>query len=147
MSEQGFRAPEAVRIAGISYRQLDYWTRTGLITPSVNDAHGSGSQRLYSFQDLATLKVIKRLLDTGVSLQRVRKAVEHLRKMRRRPHGVTLMSDGNGVYEAHSPEAVIDLLKNGQGVFAISLDAVWNDVQTDVDAVRTKGQRTAAGGP
>jgi DNA-binding transcriptional MerR regulator len=147
MSEQGFRAPEAVRIAGISYRQLDYWTRTGLITPSVNDAHGSGSQRLYSFQDLATLKVIKRLLDTGVSLQRVRKAVEHLRKMRRRPHGVTLMSDGNGVYEAHSPEAVIDLLKNGQGVFAISLDAVWNDVQTDVDAVRTKGQRIAAGGP
>ncbi len=146
MSEQGFRAPEAVRIAGISYRQLDYWTRTGLITPSVNDAHGSGSQRLYSFQDLATLKVIKRLLDTGVSLQRVRRAVEHLRKMRRRPHGVTLMSDGNGVYEAHSPGAVIDLLKNGQGVFAISLDAVWNDVQTDVDAERTKGRRTAAGG-
>lgn len=146
MSEQGFRAPEAVRIAGISYRQLDYWTRTGLITPSVNDAHGSGSQRLYSFQDLATLKVIKRLLDTGVSLQRVRKAVEHLNTMRRRPHGVTLMSDGNGVYEAHSPEAVVDLLKNGQGVFAISLDAVWNDVQSDVDAARSKGRRTAAGG-
>jgi DNA-binding transcriptional MerR regulator len=146
MSEQGFRAPEAVRIAGISYRQLDYWTRTGLITPSVNDAHGSGSQRLYSFQDLATLKVIKRLLDTGVSLQRVRTAVEYLNKMRRRPHGVTLMSDGNGVYEAHSPEAVVDLLKNGQGVFAISLDAVWNDVQSDVDAARPKGRRTAAGG-
>jgi len=145
MSEQGFRAPEAVRIAGISYRQLDYWTRTGLITPSVNDAHGSGSQRLYSFQDLATLKVIKRLLDTGVSLQRVRKAVEHLNKMRRRPHGVTLMSDGNGVYEAHSPEAVVDLLKNGQGVFAISLDAVWNDVQTDVDAARPKARRAAGG--
>ena len=146
MSEQGFRAPEAVRIAGISYRQLDYWTRTGLVTPSVNDAHGSGSQRLYSFQDLATLKVIKRLLDTGVSLQRVRKAVEHLNTMRRRPHGVTLMSDGNGVYEAHSPEAVVDLLKNGQGVFAISLDAVWSDVQSDVDADRLKGRRTAAGG-
>lgn len=145
MSEQGFRAPEAVRIAGISYRQLDYWTRTGLVTPSVNDAHGSGSQRLYSFQDLATLKVIKRLLDTGVSLQRVRRAVEHLNTMRRRPHGVTLMSDGNGVYEAHSPEAVVDLLKNGQGVFAISLDAVWNDVQTDVDAARSNGRRAAGG--
>ncbi len=67
MHEQGFRAPEAKRIAGISYRQLDYWTRTGLVTPSVNDAHGSGTQRLYSFQDLATLRVIKKLLDTGVS--------------------------------------------------------------------------------
>ena len=87
MSEQGFRAPEAKRIAGITYRQLDYWTRTGLVTPSVKDAHGSGSQRLYSFQDLATLRVIKKLLDTGVSLQRVRKAVEHLRGMKRSPHG------------------------------------------------------------
>lgn len=147
MSEQGFRAPEAVRIAGVTYRQLDYWTRTGLVTPSVKDAHGSGSQRLYSFQDLATLKVIKRLLDTGVSLQRVRKAVEHLSTMRKRPHGVTLMSDGNGVYEAHSPEAVVDLLKNGQGVFAISLDAVWSDLESDVDAAATpKTRRTAAGG-
>ena len=81
MSEQGFRAPEAKRIAGITYRQLDYWTRTGLVTPSLNDAHGSGTQRLYSFQDLATLRVIKKLLDTGVSLQRVRTAVEHLRTM------------------------------------------------------------------
>src|ERR687898_1729965 len=58
MSEQGFRAPEAKRIAGITYRQLDYWTRTGLVTPSLNDAHGSGTQRLYSFQDLATFRVI-----------------------------------------------------------------------------------------
>ncbi len=146
MSEQGFRAPEAVRIAGVTYRQLDYWTRTGLVTPSIKDAHGSGSQRLYSFQDLATLKVIKRLLDTGVSLQRVRKAVEHLHTMKKRPHGVTLMSDGVGVYEAHSPEAVVDLLKNGQGVFAISLDAVWSDLQDDVDAAAVPRTRRAASG-
>ncbi len=146
MSEQGFRAPEAQRIAGITYRQLDYWTRTELVTPSVKDAHGSGSQRLYSFQDLATLKVIKRLLDTGVSLQRVRKAVEHLNRMDRRPHGVTLMSDGHGVYEAHSPEAVVDLLKNGQGVFAISLDAVWDDLETDVGAPRPARRARAASG-
>ena len=66
MTEEGFRAPEAKRIVGITYRQLDYWTRTGLVTPSIKDAHGSGTQRLYSFQDLATLRVIKGLLDTGV---------------------------------------------------------------------------------
>ena len=144
MSEQGFRAPDAKRIAGITYRQLDYWTRTGLVTPSVKDAHGSGTQRLYSFQDLATLKVIKKLLDTGVSLQRVRKAVEHLRSMDRPPHGVTLMSDGKGVYEAHSPEAVIDLLNKGQGVFAIALDKVWDDLEGSL-ATRKAG-RAAAGG-
>jgi DNA-binding transcriptional LysR family regulator len=86
-------------------------------------------------------------LDTGVSLQRVRAAVEHLRTMDRRPHGVTLMSDGRGVYEAHSPEAVVDLLKGGQGVFAISLDAVWSDLEADVGATaKPRGRRAAAGG-
>jgi DNA-binding transcriptional MerR regulator len=148
MSEEGFRAPEAKRITGITYRQLDYWTRTGLVTPSVRDAHGSGSQRLYSFQDLATLRVIKGLLDTGVSLQRVRRAVSHLRSMDKRPHGVTLMSDGRGVYEAHTPEAVVDLLKNGQGVFAISLDRVWTDLEASIGKVAKKRvPRAAAGGP
>jgi len=141
--DQGFRAPEAVRITGVSYRQLDYWTRTDLVTPSIKDAHGSGTQRLYSFQDLATLRVIKRLLDTGLSLQRIRKAVAHLRTMDERPHGVTLMSDGTGIYEAHSPEAVVDLLKGGQGVFAISLDAVWSDLESEVQRA-PKGR--AAGG-
>jgi DNA-binding transcriptional MerR regulator len=68
MAEQGYRVPEVCRIVGISYRQLDYWARTGLVRPSLQDAHGSGTQRLYSFQDLATLKIIKKLLDTGVSL-------------------------------------------------------------------------------
>lgn len=142
MGEQGYRVPEVCRIVGISYRQLDYWARTDLVTPSVRDAHGSGSQRLYSFQDLVTLRVIKKLLDTGVSLQRVRKAVEHLQAMKRRPNGVTLMSDGRGVYEAHSPEAVIDLLRKGQGVFAIALDQVWTDLETTV----AKRGRAAAGG-
>ena len=142
MAEQGYRVPDVCRIVGISYRQLDYWARTGLVTPSVRDAHGSGSQRLYAFQDLVSLRVIKKLLDTGVSLQRVRKAVDHLRSMKRRPHGVTLMSDGRGVYEAHSPEAVIDLLRKGQGVFAIALDQVWTDLETTV----AKRGRAAAGG-
>jgi DNA-binding transcriptional MerR regulator len=139
MSEQGYRVPDVCRIVGITYRQLDYWARTELVTPSIRDAKGSGSQRLYSFQDLVSLRVIKNLLDTGVSLQRVRKAVEHLRAMDRPPHGVTLMSDGSGVYEAHSPEAVVDLVNRGQGVFAIALDKVWEDLEVTV--------RTRAGAP
>jgi DNA-binding transcriptional MerR regulator len=142
MSEEGYRVPDVCRIVGISYRQLDYWARTELVTPSVRDAHGSGTQRLYSFQDLLALKVIKNLLDTGVSLQRVRKAVEHLKAMKRPPQGVTLMSDGRGVYEAHSPEAVIDLLQKGQGVFAIALDQVWNDLEGTL----SKRRRAAAAG-
>jgi DNA-binding transcriptional MerR regulator len=148
MNEQGFRVPEVCRIVGITYRQLDYWARTELVTPSIRDAAGSGSQRLYSFQDLVTLRVIKSLLDTGVSLQRVRKAVEHLQTMEEPVTGVTLMSDGHGVYEAHSPEAIVDLLRQGQGVFAIAVDRVWEDVETAVATPAPRRRaRAAVGGP
>jgi DNA-binding transcriptional MerR regulator len=140
---QGYRVPDVLRIVGITYRQLDYWARTELVTPSVKDAQGSGTQRLYSFQDLVTLRVIKNLLDTGVSLQRVRKAVDHLQSMERPLTEVTLMSDGQGVYEAHSPDAVIDLLRQGQGVFAIALDRVWDDLERAVRSPRKKRAATA----
>jgi DNA-binding transcriptional MerR regulator len=142
MNDQGYRVPEVCRIVGISYRQLDYWARTGLVRPSVQDAKGSGTQRLYSFQDLVALKVIKSLLDTGVSLQRVRKAVDVLRDMERPAHGVTLMSDGNRIYEAESPEAVVDLLAKGQGVFAIAIDKVWTDLEGSLAG--RKGAATGA---
>jgi DNA-binding transcriptional MerR regulator len=135
-----------VKIVGITYRQLDYWARTGLVTPSIRDAAGSGTQRLYSFEDLVALRVIKSLLDTGVSLQRVRKAVTHLQSMDRPVAGVTLMSDGKGVYEAHSPEAVVDLLRQGQGVFAIAIDRVWEDVETAIAKRSGSRRRVAARG-
>ena len=79
-TDVGFRGPVACSAAGITYRQLDYWARTGLVEPSVRTASGSGSQRLYSFRDILVLKIIKRLLDTGVSLQNIRTAVDHLRQ-------------------------------------------------------------------
>ena len=77
--DAGYRGPTACAAAGITYRQLDYWARTGLVEPSVRSAHGSGSQRLYGFRDILVLKVVKRLLDTGISLQQIRAAVQHLR--------------------------------------------------------------------
>jgi DNA-binding transcriptional MerR regulator len=132
-AELGYRGPTACSTAGITYRQLDYWARTGLVEPSVRSAHGSGTQRLYSFRDILVLKVVKRLLDTGISLQQVRAAVQHLRD-----HGtddlaqVTLMSDGVSVYECTSPDEVVDLLQGGQGVFGIALGRVWNEVKGDL---------------
>ena len=149
MNEQGFRVPDVTRIVGISYRQLDYWARTELVTPSIRDAKGSGTQRLYSFQDLVALRVIKRLLDAGVSLQRVRRAVDYLQEIDEPASGVTLFSDGKGVYLAHSPEAVIDLLNQGQGVFAIAVDKVWSDLEGSLAKDRAKakrGRHVAAGG-
>lgn len=112
----GYRVPIACQIAGISYRPLDYWARTNLIVPSIRGAAGSGSQRLYSFKDILVLKIVKRLLDTGISLQNIRVAVDHLRERGVRDLAkITLFSDGTTVYECTSPEEVVDLLQGGQG--------------------------------
>lgn len=126
----GYRGPVACRIAGITYRQLDYWARTGLVEPSVRAAKGSGSQRLYAFRDILLLKIVKRLLDTGVSLQQIRTAVKALHE--RGVEGLTsmtLMSDGASVYECTSADEVVDLVQGGQGVFGIAVGRVWHEIE------------------
>ncbi|MDQ0708450.1 MULTISPECIES: MerR family transcriptional regulator [Arthrobacter] len=128
--DAGYRGPTACKAAGITYRQLDYWARTGLVEPTVRGAAGSGSQRLYSFRDILVLKVVKRLLDTGVSLQQIRSAVEHLRERGVEDLAqITLMSDGASVYECTSADEVIDLVQGGQGVFGIAVGRVWREVE------------------
>lgn len=135
----GYRGATACVAAGITYRQLDYWARTGLIEPSIQAAHGSGSQRLYGFQDILVLKIVKRLLDTGVSLQNIRSAVEHLRS-----RGVsdlermTLMSDGVSIYECSSADQIVDLLQGGQGVFGIAISKVWSEVEGSLSTLQAE---------
>jgi len=132
-ADVGYRGPTACSAAGITYRQLDYWARTALVEPSVRAAQGSGSQRLYSFRDILVLKVVKRLLDTGISLQQIRAAVQHLRDRGTDDLAeVTLMSDGVSVYECTSADEVVDLLQGGQGVFGIALGRVWREVEGDL---------------
>jgi DNA-binding transcriptional MerR regulator len=154
-AEAGYRGPTACTAAGITYRQLDYWARTGLVEPSVRAASGSGSQRLYGFRDILALRIVKSLLDTGISLQQIRTAVAYVRE-----HGdadlaqVTLMSDGASVYACTSPDEVVDLLQGGQGVFGIALGRIWQEVEgtlADLPAERAEeepadGNRTASPG-
>jgi DNA-binding transcriptional MerR regulator len=134
----GYRGTVAARAAGISYRQLDYWARTQLVEPTIRGAAGSGSQRLYGFRDILVLKLVKRLLDTGISLQQIRVAVDQLREA-----GIydlaqtTLMSDGASVYLCTSNDEVIDLVSRGQGVFGIAVGKVLREVESslvDIDA-------------
>lgn len=125
----GYRVPIACQVADITYRQLDYWDRTKLVQPSIRGAAGSGSQRLYSFRDILVLKVVKGLLDTGISLQIIRKAVSNLKEMGLDDlAGLTLFSDGTTVYECRSPEEVIDLLNGGQGVFGIAVPGIMREL-------------------
>jgi DNA-binding transcriptional MerR regulator len=141
-ADAGYRGAIAARAAGISYRQLDYWARTQLVEPTVRGAAGSGSQRLYGFRDILVLKLVKRLLDTGISLQQIRVAVNQLRES-----GIndlaqtTLMSDGASVYLCTSNDEVIDLVSRGQGVFGIAVGKVLREVEHDlVELDSVKGE-------
>ncbi|HEY7222090.1 MAG TPA: MerR family transcriptional regulator [Micromonosporaceae bacterium] len=130
LEDLGYRGPVAAQVAGITYRQLDYWARTDLVVPSVRDASGSGTQRLYSFRDIVVLKVVKRLLDAGVSLPNIRKAIETLRRRGERDLAtLTLISDGTTVYECRSAEEIVDLVQGGQGVFAIAISSSFKEIR------------------
>jgi DNA-binding transcriptional MerR regulator len=156
--EEGYRGPQVCKIVGITYRQLDYWARTDLIRPSIADARGSGSQRRYSYRDLVELKVIKSLLDAGVSLQSARRAIEYLRdNLGEDIASVKLVLNGPGSVLVRNDGELVDLMRRGQGVFSIvalegvkeQLDAAITDlrpaVAPEVSADGATGSRRPAG--
>lgn len=146
MSEQGFRAPQVCHLVGITYRQLDYWARTGLLRPSLKMARGSGSQRLYGFGDVVQLKVVKRLLDAGMSLKKIRQAIEILRiqlQSDRPLEDVTLLSDGQTIYAAHSSQEVVDVFRRGQGVFGIAVGPVQEELEGEIHALWAEEEEAA----
>ncbi len=132
MSEVGFSGTKAASVVGISYRQLDYWARTDLIRPSLTDASGSGSRRLYSYRDLLELRVIKSLLDAGIKLESVRKAFTYLRAQADTDiASATLVISGTDVLLCDG-EMLVDIVRRGgQGV--LNVLAIGN-VKTDLDA-------------
>ena len=157
MSETGFSGPQVCSIVGITYRQLDYWARTDLVRPSLADARGSGTQRRYSYRDLVRLKVVKSLLDAGVKLQAARKAIEYLRDdLGEDWDTASLVLDGSNSVFARDGEALVDLVRHGQGVLNIvplgsmvgEIDAAIVELAPAVDAgpARPGPRRVAQGG-
>ena len=142
LPEQGFRGPQVCTIVGITYRQLDYWTRTGLVKPSVAEANGSGTQRRYGFRDIVECKVIKQMLDAGIELRSARKAIESLRAYDKDLASARIVIDGSSVMLADSDDAVIDLMRRGQGV--LSIVAIEPLEATVTEAVRSVGSAEAA---
>ncbi|HET9690337.1 MAG TPA: MerR family transcriptional regulator [Acidimicrobiales bacterium] len=135
--EAGFRGPQVCSIVGITYRQLDYWARTDLLRPSVSEAKGSGSQRRYSYEDLVALKVIKRLLDAGISLQLARRAVECLRAAGEELATADLVIDEGRTVLAHSGEEIVDLLRGGQGVLnVVAMQPLVSEVAAAITSLR-----------
>jgi DNA-binding transcriptional MerR regulator len=127
---KGYGTPIVSKITGLTRRQIDYWARSGVFEPTIRQARGSGTRRLYSFKDILILQIFKRLEDTGVSVQKIKKAARTLLE-----HGVsdlssvTLCSDGVSIFQVRSGDDIIDILKGGQGVFAISVGSIWGEVE------------------
>ncbi len=160
---EGFRGPQVCKIVGITYRQLDHWTRTELVCPSLAQAHGSGTQRLYSYTDLVELKVIKSLLDGGLSLQSVRKVIDYLRdNLGSDVASANLVINGTRSVLARTGEELIDLVRQGQGVLNIvPLGSVKQELDASIvefapvaapapfesDYVVPRGQRTSGRAP
>jgi DNA-binding transcriptional MerR regulator len=127
-----FRGPQVCKIVGITYRQLDHWARTDVLRPSVSDANGSGSQRLYSYSDLVELRTIKQMLDAGISLARARTALEYLREnLGEDLASADLVIRGKDSLLFRDREETIDLLRQGQGVMSF---IALHDVKEEVDA-------------
>lgn len=148
MEEAGYRGPQTCKIVGISYRQLDYWTRTNLVVPSLQEAQGSGTQRLYSFNDLLQLRVIKNLTDAGASLQKVRQAIEYVRgHLEDDWSRITIVADGGGVYACTSDAEVIDLLRSGQGVLGavVAVGQVRDQLAGDLRELRPQTETVQYG--
>ena len=129
---QGYSAKLTADVVGITYRQLDYWARTGLLVPSLARATGSGSRRQYSYGNLLELKVIKRLLDAGIKLEKVRSIFEYMRsELQEDISQANLVIDGSNVVCARSDAEFIDLLQRGQGVLNV---LPLSSVKQEVDA-------------
>jgi DNA-binding transcriptional MerR regulator len=134
---EGFSGPKVCRLTGVTYRQLDYWARTELVTPSITPASGSGSKRTYAYRDVLEVKVIKSLLDSGVSLARARQAVDCLRNNL----SVDLSAASLVISESGSVLAdlggIVDLLRGGQGVFnLVAMASIVNELATSIDQER-----------
>ncbi len=142
MAKQSFSGSQAAQIAGITYRQLDYWARTNLIRPSLTDAKGSGSRRSYEYRDLLELKVIKQLLDAGIKLESVREVFNYLRShVDTEIAAAHIVISGKAVVLCQGDQ-LVDVVRNGQGVLNVLPLA---NIKSDVDAmiVSLAGRNTA----
>lgn len=150
MTEQGFSGTKAAKIVGISYRQLDYWTRTGLIEPSLAVAEGSGSRRSYSYEDLLQLRMVKTLLDAGIGLPSVRKVFTYLRENVSGDITAAHVVISGDTVEVCDGDELIDVLRRpGQGVLnVLAVAQVKDDVDQQLvplggDAEPVAGERHA----
>jgi len=131
-----FRISEVSRVVGTSQSQLSYWDKTGLVSPSVRPASGRGSRRLYSIEDIFELKILVKLLDSSLSLQRIRSSFQFIRSQSKALSSFVVLTNGKTVYFYEDYDVLVDTLKQGQTVLRIAVQ----DLIAEVHARLTNGQ-------
>ncbi len=131
-----FTTREVSRIVGASRHQLAYWDETGLLSPSLKAASGKGSRRLYSIQDIIELKVLLRLLQSSLSLQRIRASFRFIRERPEPLASLIILTDGKTIYLYEDENLLVDTLKHGQMVLRITVQDLIAEVQEKLGETR-----------
>lgn len=131
-----FRISEVARVVGATQSQLAYWDKTGLVNPSIRSASGRGSRRLYSVEDIFELKILMKLLDSSVPLQRIRSSFRFIRGKSRAPASLVVFTDGKTVYVYEDYNVLVDTLKEGQTVLRIAVQDLISEVQASLTSKR-----------
>ncbi len=132
---KGYRGSAASRAAGITYRQLDYWAHKHIVEPSVTASHGSGSRRLYSFNDVLMLAACKKLLDLGVNLQNISQTLQFLRAYRSTQLShMVIVCDGEHVRACEGETMFADVLQHESAVFIIAVGTLFRQVESSLAA-------------
>jgi DNA-binding transcriptional MerR regulator len=124
-----FRISEVSRVVGATYNQLVYWDKTGLVSPSLRAASGRGSRRLYSVEDIFELKILMKLVESSLSLQRIRSSFRFIRAQSRTLSSFVVLTDGKTVYFYEDYDILVDTLREGQTVLRIAVQDLIADVQ------------------
>jgi DNA-binding transcriptional MerR regulator/predicted RNase H-like HicB family nuclease len=150
MGERGFGVSAVLGLTGISYRNLDYWATTGLVRSSIRPAAGKGTRRVYAFEDLVALRLVKQLRDAGIPLQAIRRAVRYLQEHAGRPlTTLALVADGKRILAlTDDPRKLIDATSEGQVVIAVDVAPIRRRLEAGVAeisapreiAVRVRGR-------
>ncbi|MFM7253830.1 MAG: MerR family transcriptional regulator [Ilumatobacteraceae bacterium] len=130
---EGYSGTVAANVVGITYRQLDYWARTGLVRPTLADASGSGSRRQYAYRDLLELRLVKSLLDAGIKLEAIRTVFDYLREhVDSDIAAAHLVISGTDVLLCDGDQ-LVDVLRRGQGVLnVLAIGGVKDELDSEL---------------
>lgn len=144
--KQGFRSSEVANLTGLTQRQIDYWDRTGLFNPSLAQAEGRGSARFYSFLDVVQLKIVKSLLDAGLSTKKLRECLRFLsgNLKEKKLNGLSLVSDGKGLFLlTENPTFAIDLARQGQVAWLVNVELAAGEIINSCEKEQFSQKRVA----